>query len=86
MKARTEPLHKMYSTLFLQNLNLYGKWTPIPMYCSNCGQLNYGFRNDEGKIKYECKKCKVVAVRTQKGRRHDRIDLFAPVGQVSCEI
>lgn len=23
-------------------------WTPIPMYCSNCGALLYGYRNDEG--------------------------------------
>lgn len=22
-------------------------WTPIPMYCSNCGALLYGYRNDE---------------------------------------
>lgn len=61
-------------------------WTPIPMYCSNCGHLNYGYRNEEGKIKYECKKCKVVAVRTQKGRRHDRIDIYAPDGQVRYEM
>ena len=41
-------------------------WTPIPMYCSNCGALLYGYRNDEGKIKYECKRCGTVAVRVQK--------------------
>lgn len=35
-------------------------WTPIPMYCSNCGALLYGYRNDEGKIKYECKRCGTV--------------------------
>ena len=23
------------------------------MYCANCGSLQYGFKNDEGKIKYE---------------------------------
>lgn len=57
-------------------------WTPIPMYCSNCGALLYGYRNDEGKIKYECKRCGTVAVRVQKGRRHDKIDLYAPEGQV----
>ena len=57
-------------------------WTPIPMYCSNCGELLYGYRNDEGKIKYECKRCGTVAVRVQKGRRHDKIDLYAPEGQV----
>ena len=57
-------------------------WTPIPMYCSNCGALLYGYRNDEGKIKYECKRCGTVAVRVQKGRRHDKIDLYAPEGQL----
>ena len=57
-------------------------WTPIPMYYSNCGALLYGYRNDEGKIKYECKRCGTVAVRVQKGRRHDKIDLYAPEGQV----
>lgn len=57
-------------------------WTPIPMYCSNCGELLYGYRNDEGKIKYECKRCGTVAVRVQKGRRHDKIDLYAPEGQL----
>lgn len=51
-------------------------WTPVPMYCSNCGKLNYGYRNDDGKIKYECDKCKVVFVRVQKGRRHDTIDML----------
>ena len=59
-----------------------GLGTTIPMYCSNCGELLYGYRNDEGKIKYECKRCGTVAVRVQKGRRHDKIDLYAPEGQV----
>ncbi len=58
-------------------------WTLMPMYCPNCGKLNHGYRNDEGKIKYECNRCKVVFVRVQKGRRHDRIDVYAPVGQAS---
>lgn len=60
------------------NLVIYGH----QMYCSNCGELLYGYRNDEGKIKYECKRCGTVAVRVQKGRRHDKIDLYAPEGQV----
>lgn len=57
-----------------------GYWTPVAMYCSNCGHLIYGYRNEEGKIKYECSKCKVIAIRIQKGRRHDRIDVYAPEG------
>ena len=55
-------------------------WTPIPMYCSNCGELLYGYRNDEGKIKYECKRCGTVTVRVQKRCRHNKIDLYAPEG------
>lgn len=61
------------------------EWTPMPMYCANCGQLNYGYRNEDGKIKYECTKCKVVAVKVQKSRRHDRIDMYIPVGQERYE-
>ena len=30
----------------------------------------------------ECKRCGTVAVRVQKGRRHDKIDLYAPEGQI----
>lgn len=60
-------------------------WTPIPMFCPNCGQLNYGYRNEEERIKYECKKCKVVFVRTKKSRRHDCLDIYVPAGQVRYE-
>ena len=59
----------------------YDTWTPVPMFCANCGHLNYGYRNENGIIKYECKNCKAVSVRKQKGRRHDTIDLYAPAGQ-----
>lgn len=55
------------------------------MYCLNCGQINYGYWNDERKIKYECKKCKAITIRVQKGRRHDTVDIYAPVGQVRYE-
>ena len=43
------------------------------------------YRNENGIIKYECKNCKAVSVRKQKGRRHDTIDLYAPAGQVRYE-
>lgn len=59
----------------------YDTWTPVPMFCANCGHLNYGYRNENGIIKYECKNCKAVSVRKQKGRRHDTIDLYAPAGK-----
>lgn len=58
-------------------------WKPCPMFCPNCGSLNYGYKSEseDEKIKYECVKCKVKFVRVQKGRRHDTIDLFSPHGQ-----
>lgn len=57
------------------------KWTPVPMHCPNCGEINIGYRNEENKIRYECQLCKVVLVRTQKGRRHDTIEMYAPTGE-----
>ena len=51
------------------------------MYCNNCGQLNYGLQRNDGKIKYECKKCKMVFVRTIKNRRHQTIEIYAPKGE-----
>ena len=45
-------------------------WKPYPMYCNSCGHINYGFQDKNGKIKYECRKCRLVYVRTMKNRRH----------------
>lgn len=56
-------------------------WTPIPMYCSNCGALLYGYRNDEGKIKYECKRCGTVAVRVQKDADTTRLTFMPRKGK-----
>lgn len=53
-------------------------WTPIPMFCSNCGELNYGYRDEKERIRYVCKRCKTVLVCVKKSRRHDTVDLFAP--------
>lgn len=55
-------------------------WTAIPMFCPNCGQLNYGYQNKEAKIRYECTRCEVVLIRTTKGRRHDTIEIYAATG------
>lgn len=58
-------------------------WTPVSIYCPNCGKLNYGYRDKENKIRYECKRCQVKLVRINKSRRHDTLELYAPAGQVS---
>ncbi len=60
-------------------------WFPVPMYCPNCGILNYGYRNNEGKIRYECTGCQTVLIRVQQGRRHDTIDAYAPIEYVRME-
>ena len=43
--------------------------------------LQYRFKNAEGMIKVECKRCLAVSVRKVMGRRHNRIDVYAPKGQ-----
>ena len=58
----------------------YDEWTTVPMYCPNCGTLNNGYKNSEGKIKYECPQCGLVMVRTYKNRRHDLLDITIPEG------
>lgn len=58
-------------------------WKPIPMFCPNCGKLNYGYKGGDEKIKYECDQCMVKFVRVRKGRRYDTIEIFAAMGQGS---
>lgn len=29
----------------------------VQMYCPNCGQLNYGFKNAKGIVLLKCRKC-----------------------------
>lgn len=50
-------------------------WLPHEMYCPKCGTLNTGYRNSEDAIRYECKRCNVVFVRTHKNRRSDIIEV-----------
>ena len=63
-------------------MTVSNEWTPMPMYCPNCGTINIGYQNKECKIRYECKKCKVVLFRTRKTRRKDVIEVYAPKEQV----
>ena len=58
-------------------------WKPIPMFCPNCGKMNYGYKGVDEKIKYECNRCMVKFVRVRKSRRHDTIEMFAPPGEES---
>lgn len=54
-------------------------WQPSSWYCPNCGTLTTAYKNSEGMLKVACpnKKCNIVMVRTDKGRRHSIIDVYA---------
>ena len=56
-------------------------WVPFSWHCANCGTIVTGYKNSDGAIKVECKRCRTVMVRKIKGRRHDTIDLYAPKNQ-----
>lgn len=56
-------------------------WVPFSWYCSNCGAIVTGYKNQNNDIKVQCSRCQVVMVRRFKSRKHDTIDLFAPEGQ-----
>ena len=58
-------------------------WYPFSWHCPNCGCQLTGYKNAAGMIKVECKICHSVSVRKVMGRRHNRIDVYAPQGQVT---
>ena len=62
----------------IQNENAI--WVVVQMYCPNCGTLSAGYKREDGKQYFQCKKCDLVMVRTYKNRRHDTIELTIPKG------
>lgn len=52
------------------------QWMPVSLFCPHCGTVNTGYRNTEEKIRYECKHCGTVFVRSKRGRRHEAIDIY----------
>ena len=59
------------------------EWKCAVLFCVNCAEKIIGFRNKEGKVKVECPKCGARYVSQKKGRRHEQIDVYAPVGQAA---
>ena len=49
--------------------------------------MTTAFRNSEGMMKVECsnKECNIVMVRTDKGRRHSVIEVYAAKLQEHCK-
>ncbi len=66
--------------------DIHDEWQPLSMFCSNCGTRLTGYKNSEGLIKIECGRCHSVSVRRMIGRRHNRIDIYAPKGQETMEV
>lgn len=69
-----------YHTKEATNMALEQQWEPFSWYCVNCGAMVTGYRNSNGDIKVECKKCRTVMVRKIKNSRRDTLDVFAPEG------
>jgi len=58
------------------------EWTTFSWHCANCGTVVTGLKNQNGDIKVQCSRCRVVMVRRFKSKRCDTIDVYAPRG---CE-
>ena len=52
------------------------QWTSYSWYCPNCGTLVTGYRNEQGSVKAQCRKCRSFMVRTMKSRRCDTITIY----------
>lgn len=59
------------------------QWRPYRCYCPNCSTLVVGYKNELGICRISCPVCEVKIVRKPMGRRHDRIDIYAPEGQTN---
>lgn len=55
-----------------------GGWHPYTCYCPNCGNLLLGYQDRNGTVKMTCKSCQASIVRRMMGRRHHRLDVYAP--------
>ena len=55
-------------------------WTVVQIYFPNCGTLNIGYRDQNGKHRFQCKRCGVAMVRSYKSRRQDLIEVTLPKG------
>ena len=61
--------------------NKLTSWTAYQMYCPNCGTLSVGYKDAEGKCHFQCERCSVVMIRSNKSRRQDLIEIIASQGR-----
>lgn len=57
-------------------------WKPVRRHCVNCGHILAGFRNGNGFVKLQCPRCGIVMVSRHMSRRHERIDISPPHGEI----
>lgn len=53
-------------------------WTVVQMYRPNCGTLSTGYRDQNGKHRFQCKRSGVSMVRSYKSRCQDLIEVTIP--------
>lgn len=53
-------------------------WTPFSWHCPHCGNLTQAHMSANGTMKTKCASCCTVLVRRKIGRRHIRLDVYAP--------
>lgn len=56
-------------------------WHSKHFYCPNCRHLIDGFEGKDGVTRMICDNCRSVIICKAMGRRHDRIDVYAPRDQ-----
>jgi DNA-directed RNA polymerase subunit M/transcription elongation factor TFIIS len=47
------------------------------MFCPNCGQKLTGYKTDDGKVKYQCPRCR-VAMYSVKKKAKTTVEIFPP--------
>lgn len=58
-------------------------WRPFISYCPNCSNKLVGFPDESGMVRIRCRKCMAEVKRKRLGRKHDRLDLYAPEGMTN---
>lgn len=69
------------SRIFGKELKMNENWKPVSWHCANCGSIVKGYRDSKGVVKVQCSVCGAVMYSKPMGRRHDRIEIYAPYGQ-----
>ncbi len=53
-------------------------WVSVKMFCPHCGTMNVGYKDQNGRCRFQCSRCTAVMVCVRKNRRHDQIEITVP--------